>query len=101
MIACCAPFQTAMLDAGKKGIAVLCKNEQGIRCFCLQARACDADEEDRMKNMPDNRAIPKLRIVTQATIQFCPFCGTRLDDLIGRGEREFDERAEEQRRLLL
>src|SRR5258708_25252970 len=101
MMFCCVVFKNALLEAGRKGISILCRNDNRIRCFYLQARACDIDEEEKMKNLPRDCDIPKLRIVEQTGIQFCPFCGTKLDLIIAENQGEFDELAKAHERSLL
>ena len=98
---CCVVFKNAVLDAGNKGISVLCRNDEQSRCFYLQGRACDAFEEAKLKNLPKNIDIPKLRIVEQTGIQFCPFCGMKLDIIITENEAAFDELAKAHYSFLL
>ena len=101
MMYCCDVLKGWISGAGEKGISVLARSEDEIRSFYLQARACDKDKEDLLKNIPKDCQIPRLGIVMQMGIQYCPFCGTLLKSLIGLHEEEFDALAKAHESLLL
>lgn len=87
---CCHTLENSVMEAGKRGIAVLARNQDGRRAFYLQSRACDSDEEDMMKNIPRDCKIPRLCTAVQVGIPFCPFCGARLENTIAENEDQFD-----------
>jgi hypothetical protein len=80
---CCAGFQAACQAAGERSIAVLIdEDDQGNPEFFLQARAFDAGTEPEL-----NVATP-MSLVIQKGLQFCPWCGTRLQQWYRRHARE-------------
>src|SRR5947209_4604176 len=91
MMFCCRPMDTAIEEAGRKGISVIAHNQDGIRFFCIQGRACDYADEEKLKGLRGRPEIPRfLRVVSQWAIRFCPFCGMKLDSEIMKNLEHFD-----------
>jgi hypothetical protein len=99
---CCSVFHTYVQAAGKKGISIVAHCQEGFRFYCLQARVCDYEDEGKMKNIPWDENIPRfLRLVEQAGVQFCPFCGVKLENIISQHLGDFDNLAKTHEQLLL
>ena len=102
MMFCCNLFQSAVQDAGKKGISIIAHNEEGFKFFCLQARACDSDQEKNLsESLPHNVHPRFLRIVEQVAVKFCPFCGCKLERTIKGDQDAFDLLAKHHENFLL
>lgn len=71
---CCAAFQGHYENAGKRTFsALMYRDSEGLPTFALQHRALEP--EDRL---PQSLAEP-VSLVSEVQIQFCPWCGTRLN----------------------
>ncbi len=98
---CCNFLELSIADAGKKGIAVLALSTEYGRAFRLQFRACDMDDEDTLQNIPKDYDLPKLRLVVQTGLRYCPACGTNLQEIIKLHTPEFDALAVAHKRFVL
>lgn len=99
---CCAIFRSGVEEPGKKGLSFVASREEEFRYFCLQARAFDYEDEDKIKNIPWSVEIPRLwRLVHQWGIQYCPFCGASLEEVISKNVAEFDKLVDRHDRFLL
>jgi hypothetical protein len=80
---CCVGFEGACQAAGERGIAVVVdEGSDGKGEFFLQARAFDLGTEPHLNlNVPMSLAI-------QTGLQFCPWCGVRLQKWYGRHAHE-------------
>ncbi len=87
---CCEQLDGLIAQAGQRGFSVVPREEAGLRYFCLEARACDWQDEPRMRNIPPSCDVPRpLTIAMQIGIQYCPGCGARLEPIIAAHERQF------------
>ncbi len=90
-IFCCPGFQHRIGDAGNRGVAVLVrKTPEGIR-FLLQSRGIAFDDESKIHPMPVEI---NINVSCEIGLQFCPFCGRRLQELIKAAPKAFDDLAE-------
>ena len=80
---CCAGFEAAYEAAGERSIAVVIDEDtDGNAGFFLQARAFDAGSEPEL-----NLDVP-MSLVLQTGLQFCPWCGVRLQKWYGPHVRD-------------
>ena len=79
MEGCCSVFSTLIESAGKRGFSVVGHMILGRNCFVFQSRNRDFEDKERM------------HFVVQQVIQYCPFCGVELQELILRNENSFEE----------
>jgi hypothetical protein len=101
-VRCCDVLDGLINNAGKDDYAVLAKSFGEYRFFVLQSRACRMDEELLFRNVPKEMSLPRpLHLVTQVGIQFCPFCGRSLAELIRENQIEFDRLSEEHYKMVM
>ena len=97
-IFCCPGFQHRVGDAGQRGIAVLAvKTSEGIR-FRLQSRGIAYEDESKIHPMPDSPDI-KINVSCESGLQFCPFCGRMLQELVKASPQAFEELAEKHKKF--
>lgn len=71
---CCELFREAFEKAGERGICVLVESYGGQPLFLLQFRAIRLGDAG-----PPKRDTP-IGLISEAAIQFCPWCGRNLRD---------------------
>jgi hypothetical protein len=96
---CCAPLQNHVTAAGSRGLAVLVrKTPEGIR-FLLQSRGVAFEDVGKLRPMPGSPDL-KINIVCDTGLQFCPWCGQRLQELVKIAPEGYDDLAEAHKPLL-
>ncbi|MBN1207284.1 MAG: hypothetical protein JXB05_20535 [Myxococcaceae bacterium] len=102
-VSCCGGFEGLLDAAGQRGLSVIAAEEAGQRGFRLQARACDAADIPMLaKRLAGEReGLSNVSLAAQTGMRYCPFCGTELDQLIGRRVEEFGVLLEKHRQLAL
>jgi|ERR1044072_4465083 hypothetical protein len=76
---CCLGFQSCYEEAGKKGFTVLVgRNYMGRPQFVLQYRIVDKGAEESVTSQ-----VP-ISFVSDIHIQYCPWCGRKLDKWYGK-----------------
>lgn len=88
---CCEWMENALSTAGQKGLGILPFRNDQHRTFFLQARPFESDFDRKVAGIPDG--IP-IALAINASIRFCPHCGTELAGLIAAQQQEFDRSAE-------
>jgi hypothetical protein len=77
---CCLGFQGAYELAGQRGLGIVVCRENALSCvFRLQFRAVEQGAESKI-------SVPRgvsLSYVSEAGLQFCPWCGSRLSEFYG------------------
>lgn len=102
MKTCCDALNWLISYAGKAGLSVVVRKLGDAPAFAIQARACHADQEGRFAHLPKGVELPQpLRIAVQTGIKYCPFCGTRLADLLDDRSVEVSRLIEAHRQLVL
>ena len=92
---CCQGFEHLVRDAGKRGLAALARNTaDGIR-FVLQSRGVDFTDEQRIGTSAVN-----LNVAVDVGLRFCPFCGTKLKELVERDPVAFMDLARQHEKFL-
>lgn len=95
---CCPGFQHLVGDAGHRGIAVLVvKTPEGTR-FRLQSRGIAFEDVSKILPMADWPDI-KVNIACESGLQFCPFCGRCLQELVKADPQAFAELVEKHKHL--
>jgi hypothetical protein len=92
---CCAGLENLFNAAGERGIAAMVREEPDRLMFMLQSRGI-AFEDEQKKIQTDSELI--VNISCNIGMLFCPFCGTRLKDLVARDPKAFHELASRQRK---
>jgi hypothetical protein len=104
MALCCAFLDDLVSNIGKRGFSVLLKSEMGFTFFCLQARAVDAAEAERLGKgtHPDRAGLPeKIRLSEQVALSYCPSCGCKLEKWIADHPREAEALIDRSRALIM
>ena len=92
MIYCCDAFKNLVNNIGKKGISIIPINEYGYKYFNLQWRSLDKkDEKIFDENIKHTQIDCNMYLSLQTTINYCPFCGYKLANLIMKNESEFND----------
>ena len=93
---CCDGLKNLIGNAGQRGTAVLVYNTpQGIR-FNLQSRAITREAELRFTAAPTPLPFgDHMTISANIGLNYCPFCGMRLQRLVTwRTKKQFEALAE-------
>jgi hypothetical protein len=76
---CCRPFKEQINRAGQRGSAiVVSRNGQNPLKFRLQSRGVAHENEEEAKKISTQIIVS---IWTQQTIEYCPYCGRRPQEL--------------------
>jgi hypothetical protein len=85
---CCDALTEMLENAGKRGLSVVPLHWDDIFYFCIQARACNyEDEKDLIKIRTENSL--KINMSFQTGIKYCPFCGMKLANWIEENKQNF------------
>lgn len=99
---CCDRLENLLNNAGRDDFAVLAKRTGEYRMFVIQSRACRLEDEAKLQALPRDVELPRpLHVVTQIAIQWCPFCGSTLQELITADPDAFDRICEEHTRFVM
>jgi hypothetical protein len=85
-------------NADARGASVVVKESAGVLFFLIQSRGVAFIDEERV--LKGNIFGASINISTTIGIRFCPFCGTRLEGLIGRSPDLFRSLAQRHRLFL-
>lgn len=87
---CCSISADLFDDAGRKGFALLPeKMDEGDYIIILQSRNLDIE------------AVEGKLTVIQRAIGYCPFCGSKFDEVIEQHIDEIESYANKNRKLLM
>jgi len=86
---CCDGMKSLIANAGQRGISVLVYNTSSGFRFNIQGRAISKEDENRLAQHPTPNPTPltsdgHLTISANCGLNYCPFCGTKLQKLITR-----------------
>jgi hypothetical protein len=97
---CCLEFQKLVDNAGNRGLSILVTGTpMGILCV-LQSRGVAFS--DHIAGIGWRDGIPKMsvNISSDVGIQYCPFCGCKIDTLVIDSPDVFFDLAQEHRRYV-
>ena len=86
---CCDGFRNLIDNAGQRGMAALVhRTSDGFR-FYFQSRAVSKADDLVLSKNPTPWAFPaqidpNITLAATITLNYCPFCGTKLQSLIRR-----------------
>lgn len=84
---CCNNFESNFNEAGKHGLSVLIKKDiDGYIYFVFQSRTIVNESR---------------QITFQNSIKYCPWCGTKLEDIIDENKKQVNEFVEKHKGLLI
>ena len=95
---CCTGFRNLLSCAGERGHAILaCEvSPEHVRLF-LQSRGLAFGDEGKWKPVAID---VKINVSAEIGLQFCPFCGRKLDELIQEDPSFFENLAKEHAKFL-
>jgi hypothetical protein len=112
MIYCCESFVRLTENIGNKGFSIVHAIHFGDRRFCLSMRPFDKDVYEHYSSINPltgkngwpyienkNGEARSMGIVLNQLINFCPFCGYPLQQIIDRNISEFDTMSMQQSAL--
>jgi hypothetical protein len=90
---CCDGFRSMMNNVGRRGFSIVPRDSAGARYFLIQARACDAEQVNRLptEGIPAMKDIGRITFVMETGIQYCPACGASMTEWINLNEEEFNQ----------
>jgi hypothetical protein len=94
---CCDRLENSISHAGQRGLATLVERTPRRFIFYLQSRAVAFGEERRLRVEPMDI---RVNIDFTVGIQFCPWCGRRLQELATAAPEEFTELAQQHEELV-
>lgn len=95
---CCPGFEYLVADAGKRGISAVAVSRSNGIGFRLQSRAVAYGDEKNIQPTLDDVLID---IVCEIGLQYCPFCGRLLQELINASPHAFLELATKHKDICL
>ena len=100
---CCDPFFHALDNAGKKGFSIIASKENDDVFYYIQSRLCNFKDKDefvaKFKSLPKPLGI-SIPMEMQKKIEYCPFCGKRLDTMLQTFNPETMEILDEHKKYL-
>jgi hypothetical protein len=88
---CCRRFPELIDRAGQRGLAVVVsRNGQNPLKFRIQSRGIAHQDEGEAKTV-STRIVVNIQMLN--TIEYCPFCGSHLQELLDATPVEYDELA--------
>ena len=98
---CCRGLEILVDNAGLTGVAVLVYHISGEFIFNIQARSVSNEVESKLQDVPAVlHEEYHISIYSNIGLNYCPFCGTRLQSLINSSTRkDFEALAKKHRKL--
>jgi hypothetical protein len=100
---CCSGFEGLISHAGERGISALVNTTPDGARFKLQARAVSRGIETFLSENPTPLPAAfgtNVALVANMVLNYCPYCGTRLNSLITPSNRqEFQALAEKHSKI--
>jgi hypothetical protein len=95
---CCTGFRNLLSCVGERGHAVIaCEVSPGQVRFLLQSRGLAFGDEKKWKPVPID---VKINVSAEIGLQFCPFCGRKLEELVHESPEFFNNLAKEHAKFL-
>ena len=100
---CCVGLKNLIGNAGQRGMSVLVyETPRGFR-FNLQSRAISREAELHLTRVPAPLPIEghnNMTISVNVGLNYCPFCGTKLQSLVSSStKKHFEALAEEHKKF--
>jgi hypothetical protein len=96
---CCVVLRNHLDMAGKRGPSVVLSEDNGYLSFRLQSRGVDHDDVAKLTAKPQPDRDLLINIFTTVTIQYCPWCGSKLANLFLRAPHHYRELARQHARF--
>ena len=95
---CCPGLQNSIQAAGQRGMAIIVVNTLGKTRLLFQSRGIAFDDLGKMRPMPDAPDV-KINVSSEIGLQYCPWCGKRLEKLLNASPEVFAGLAERHKPL--
>jgi hypothetical protein len=99
---CCAGLENAVKRAGERGIAIILEKQGDRVRFLIQSRGVAKVDEEKLAEFCKSK--PELdlwiNISAETGLKFCPWCGTRLQDVIDSHQKEYVRLSEQHNDLI-
>lgn len=96
---CCAGLKGLLSEAGAKGLAALVKKSGSQFVMVLQARGLAFADEHLVVADPSPRD-RMWKVSESCGMQYCPFCGAKIERIVARDPERFEEMATTHYKLL-
>jgi hypothetical protein len=93
---CCSGLENHIRFAGDRGLAVLVQKLSGRFIFSLQSRGIAYRDEIKIRPAPMDLVI---NVASEVAIQYCPWCGRQLQELVALAPSRFSDLANSHERL--
>lgn len=90
---CCHGFQNRVEAAGQRGMAIVLHKTSSGMMFLLQSRGIALEDVKSVQLNPFPLDI-KINVSSEIGLQYCPWCGRRIQDLIEASPEAFEALAE-------
>ena len=95
---CCPGFEHLIGDAGERGLsAIVVKAPDRFR-FKLQSRGVSFLDRNKLAHEKERQLGVTVNLECETGLQYCPFCGTRLEDLAKQHVEAFQLLADSHRK---
>lgn len=94
---CCKGLQQLIANAGQRGLSVLVWKSPEKTTFLFQSRGIDIKDETKLKLGPLDLI---LNVSNETALNFCPFCGRALAELLEKSGDFFSGLAKQHSALL-
>jgi hypothetical protein len=95
---CCDGLRVRLSCAGERGLALIaCETSSGHIRFVFQSRGLAFGDEEKWKPIPID---VKINVSAETGLQFCPWCGQDLGELVEKSPEFFRALAAEHRKYL-
>ena len=91
---CCPGFQNSIQAAGQRGLAILVHKTSSGGMFLFQSRGIALEDVGKIRPNPSAPDM-KINVSSETGLQYCPWCGRRLQELIEASPEAFEELARE------
>ncbi len=89
---CCPGFQNGIEAAGQRGLAILVHRTSSGIMFLFQSRGIAFEDVGKIRPNPTAPDI-KINVSSESGLQYCPWCGRQLRELIAASPEDFEELA--------
>jgi hypothetical protein len=94
---CCSGLENHVACAGERGLAILVRKTSQGPVFVLQSRGIAFEDLGKIKPTDVNI---KINVSSESGLQYCPYCGQQLPQLVELRRSFFERLAEKHKKFL-